>query len=52
LDGPHLKRVRTEIFRGRFEAEEPVKTIAADFGLTSSEVEHALRYEPWLHPAA
>ncbi|MEI6725901.1 MAG: hypothetical protein WCN81_06735 [Actinomycetes bacterium] len=49
---PQVKGVRTEILRGRFEAEEPIKTIAADFGLTPSEVEHALRYELWLRPAA
>ena len=49
---PQVKGVRTEIIRGRFEAEEPIKTIADDFGLTRTEVEHALRYELWLRPAA
>jgi uncharacterized protein (DUF433 family) len=49
---PQVQGVRTEIIRGRFEADEPIKAIAADFGLTPSEVEHALRYELWLRPAA
>jgi len=49
---PQVKGVRTEIIRGRFEADEPIKTIAGDFGLTPTEVEHALRYELWLRPAA
>jgi len=49
---PQVKGVRTEIIRGRFEADEAIKTIAGDFGLTPAEVEHALRYELWLRPAA
>ena len=49
---PQVQGVRTEIIRGRFEADEPIKAIAGDFGLTPTEVEHALRYELWLRPAA
>lgn len=49
---PHVQGVRTEIIRGRFEADEPIQSIAVDFGLTPFEVEHALRYELWLRPAA
>jgi len=49
---PQIRGVRTEILRGRFEADEPISAISDDFGLTSAEVEHALRYELWLRPAA
>ena len=49
---PQVCGVRTEIIRGRFEAEEPIGIIADDFGLTVDDVEHALRYELWLRPAA
>lgn len=49
---PQVKGVRTEVLRGRFEADEPISVIADDFGLTVTEVEHALRYELWLRPAA
>jgi uncharacterized protein (DUF433 family) len=49
---PHVRGVRTEIIRGRFEAEEPIGVIADDFGLAVDDVEHALRYELWLRPAA
>jgi uncharacterized protein (DUF433 family) len=49
---PQVRGVRTEIIRGRFEAEEPINVIADDFGLTSDDVQHALRYELWLRPAA
>jgi uncharacterized protein (DUF433 family) len=49
---PQVHGVRTEIIRGRFEAEEPIGIIADDFGLTVDDVEHALRYELWLRPAA
>jgi uncharacterized protein (DUF433 family) len=49
---PQVRGVRTEIIRGRFEAEEPIEVIADDFGLTSDDVQHALRYELWLRPAA
>lgn len=49
---PQVQGVRTEIIRGRFEADEPIRAIADDFGLTRAEVEHALRYELWLRPAA
>lgn len=49
---PQVRGVRTEIIRGRFEADEPIEVIAADFGLDCAEVEHALRYELWLRPAA
>jgi uncharacterized protein (DUF433 family) len=49
---PQIRGVRTEILRGRFEADEPISAIADDFGLSTAEVEHALRYELWLRPAA
>jgi uncharacterized protein (DUF433 family) len=49
---PQVHGVRTEIIRGRFEAEEPIDVIADDFGLSSDDVQHALRYELWLRPAA
>ena len=49
---PQVRGIRTEILRGRFEAEEPIGTIADDFGLTGDDVENALRYEFWLRPAA
>lgn len=49
---PQVRGVRTEILRGRFEADEPIAAIADDFGLSPAEVEHALRYELWLRPAA
>lgn len=49
---PQVHGVRTEIIRGRFEAEEPIDVIADDFGLVSDDVQHALRYELWLRPAA
>ena len=49
---PQVCGVRTEIIRGRFEAEEPIGIIADDFGLTVDDVENALRYELWLRPAA
>jgi len=49
---PQVRGVRTEIIRGRFEAEEPIDVIAEDFGLNSDDVQHALRYELWLRPAA
>lgn len=49
---PQVRGVRTEIIRGRFEAEEPIDVIADDFGLSSDDVQHALRYELWLRPAA
>jgi len=49
---PQVQGVRTEIIRSRFEAEEPIDAIADDFGLTSDDVQHALRYELWLRPAA
>jgi uncharacterized protein (DUF433 family) len=49
---PQVRGVRTEIIRGRFEAEEPIGVIADDFGLTVDDVENALRYELWLRPAA
>jgi len=49
---PHVQGVRTEIIRGRFEAEEPIGVIAEDFGLKACDVEEALRYELWLRPAA
>lgn len=47
-----VKGVRTEILRGRFEADERIRVIAEDFGLSPDEVEHALRYELRLRPAA
>ena len=49
---PQVRGVRTEIIRGRFEAEEPIDVIADDFGLISDDVQHALRYELRLRPAA
>jgi len=49
---PQVRGVRTEIIRGRFEAEEPIDVIAEDFGLSNDDVQHALRYELWLRPAA
>ena len=49
---PQVHGVRTEIIRGRFEAEEPIDVIADDFGLAGEDVQHALRYELWLKPAA
>jgi uncharacterized protein (DUF433 family) len=49
---PQVRGVRTEVLRGRFEADEPISVIASDFGLSTDEVEHALRYELWLRPAA
>jgi uncharacterized protein (DUF433 family) len=49
---PQVHGVRTEIIRGRFEADEPIDVIADDFGLSSDDVQNALRYEFWLRPAA
>jgi uncharacterized protein (DUF433 family) len=49
---PQVRGVRTEIIRGRFEADERIGVIADDFGLTVDDVENALRYELWLRPAA
>ncbi len=49
---PQIGGIRTEIIRGRFEAEEPIDAIADDFGLSADDVQHALRYELWLRPAA
>ena len=48
---PQVHGIRTEIIRGRFEAEEPIGAIADDFGLTVDDVESALRYELWLKAA-
>jgi len=49
---PQVKGIRTEVLRGRFEADEAISAIADDFGLSPADVEHALRYELWLRPAA
>jgi uncharacterized protein (DUF433 family) len=49
---PSIKGVRTEVIRGRFEAEESVEFISEDFGLSPGDVQAALRYEFWLRPAA
>lgn len=48
---PQVHGIRTEIIRGRFEAEEAIGVIADDFGLTVDDVESALRYELWLKAA-
>lgn len=48
---PQVHGIRTEIIRGRFEAEEAIGAIADDFGLTVDDVESALRYELWLKAA-
>jgi len=48
---PQVHGIRTEIIRGRFEAEETIGVIADDFGLTVDDVESALRYELWLKAA-
>jgi len=49
---PQIRGIRTEVIRSRFEAEEAIDAIAGDFGLTPDDVQHALRYELWLRPAA
>jgi uncharacterized protein (DUF433 family) len=49
---PSVRGVRTEVIRARFEAEESVKFIADDFGVSPDDVQAALRYEFWLRPAA
>lgn len=49
---PNVEGIRTEILRGRFMAEESVCEIADDFGLTTAQVETALRYEYTLRQAA
>jgi len=49
---PNVRGVRTEIIRARFEAEEGIDFLADDYGLETSDVEEALRYEFWLRPAA
>ena len=49
---PNVRGVRTEIIRARFEAPESIDFIADDYGLTTDDVQEALRYEFWLRPAA
>lgn len=49
---PNVRSVRTEIIRARFEAPESIDFIADDYGLTTDDVQEALRYEFWLRPAA
>jgi uncharacterized protein (DUF433 family) len=49
---PQIQGIRTEIIRSRFEADEPIDVISNDFGLSPDDVQHALRYELWLRPAA
>lgn len=49
---PNVSGVRTEVIRGRFEADESVDFIADDFGLSQDDVQAALRYEFWLRSAA
>jgi uncharacterized protein (DUF433 family) len=49
---PQVLGIRTEIIRARFEADEPIDVISDDFGLSPDDVQHALRYELWLRPAA
>lgn len=49
---PNVRGVRTEVIRARFEADEPIEFISEDFGLSSADVQAALRYEFWLRPAA
>jgi uncharacterized protein (DUF433 family) len=39
------KKIRTEILAERWQAAEPIELIAEDFGLSSQEVEDALRFE-------
>jgi uncharacterized protein (DUF433 family) len=49
---PQVHGIRTETIRARFEADESIDIIAVDFGLSPDDVQHALRYELWLRPAA
>jgi uncharacterized protein (DUF433 family) len=49
---PNVGGIRTEVVRSRFETKESIDFIANDFGLSTDEIQEALRYEFWLRPAA